>query len=144
MRIRKLNHSIYQVQYHVVWITKYRRKILKQYVKKELIKGIYKVLRRHPEWYMKKINVGKEDHIHIQIEIPPKERVSDVIREIKSCTSSDLKKRFKFIEKIYGKGGMWSVGYFVSTIGLNEEQVSKYIEYQSKEDKGEDVTSEFS
>ena len=143
MRIRKLNHSVYQVQYHVVWGTKYRRKVLKHYVRTELIKGVYKVLNRHPDWYMHQINTG-DDYVHIRIEIPPKYRVSDAVQQLKIETSKVLQKRFRFIRQAYRRGSMWSVGYFVSTVGLNEDQIKKYIEKQNNYDKGVDVTSEFS
>jgi putative transposase len=143
MRIRKLNHSVYQVQYHIVWGTKYRRKVLKYYVRTELIRGIYKVLRQHPDWYLHQINTG-DDHVHLRMEIPPKYTVTEVVQKLKSYTSVVLRKRFKFINQAFRKGNLWSVGYFVSTVGLNEDQIRKYIEKQSKWDEGIDLTSEFS
>lgn len=143
MRIRRLNHSVYQLQYHLVWGTKYRRKILKPYVRKELIRSIYRILRTHKDWYMSNINTDK-DHVHMMIEIPPKYRVAAVVKEIKSKTSLELRKSFKFIDRIYENSGIWGVGYFVSSIGLNEEQISRYIDLQNREEKSVDVTNEFS
>jgi putative transposase len=143
MRIRRLNHSIYQIQYHIIWVIKYRRKIIKDYVKTEIIKSLYKHLKKYPDWYIHEVNTG-DDHIHLLMEIPPKYKVSEVIGKLKSYTSVDVRKRFKFIQKIYDDGNMWSVGYFVSTIGLNEKIIRKYIEKQDKIDKGEDVSGEFS
>ncbi|HEX9503248.1 MAG TPA: transposase, partial [Patescibacteria group bacterium] len=64
MRIRQLNHSVYQIQYHIVWGTKYRRKILKHYVRSELIKFLYEVQRQYPDLYFDNINTG-DDHVHI-------------------------------------------------------------------------------
>lgn len=55
-----------------------------------------------------------------------------------------LRKKFKFIEEIYTRGGVWSDGYFVSTIGLNEGQIRKYIDSQNQYDLPRDVTNEFS
>ena len=76
-----------------------------------------------------------EDHIHVQLEIPPNVNVSDVVSKLKSASSAHLRKRFKFIREIYlEKDGIWSVGYFSSTIGLNEAQVRKYIDWQGKKD----------
>ncbi len=144
MRIRKLNHSTYQVNYHIVWATKYRRKIIKEYVREELVKSLYKVLRKHPDWYIHKINTG-DDHVHILMEIPPKYAVSDCVREVKIYSSKEIQKKFKFIRQIYEKKeGMWSVGYFVSTIGMNEERIKKYIDMQNRYDKGVDISKEFS
>jgi len=142
MRIRQLNHSCYQIQYHLVWGTKYRRKILKHYVRKELIQLLYKVQRSYPDWYFHQINTG-DDHVHLRIEIPPKYAIAEVVQKLKSYSSQFLKKKFKFIKDIYSDS-IWSVGYFVSTIGLNEDQIRKYIERQNNFDKGIDITSEFS
>lgn len=143
MRIRQLSHSVYQTEYHLVWVTKYRRKYIKDYVKVELVKSIYKILRRFPDWYLVKINTGV-DHVHLLLEIPPTYAISSVVRELKTYTSIDLRKRFPFIRNMYDKEEMWSVGYFVSTIGINEEMIKKYIERQDKHDRGIDVSSEFS
>ncbi len=149
MRIRRLNHSVYQIQYHLVWGTKYRRKFLKHYVRKELIRSLYQIQRKYPDWYFHKINTG-EDHVHLLIEIPPKYSISKVVQVLKSVTSAHILKKFKFIRHIYrnnianNKSGVWSVGYFVSTVGLNEEQIKKYIDNQNKYDLGFDISSEFS
>ena len=78
------------------------------------------------------------DHVHIQISIPPKIRISDFVRTIKSITGRLLKKRFEYMRKAYwGTDGIWSDGYFVSTIGVNDEIIKKYIERQYKEDVGQ-------
>lgn len=77
-----------------------------------------------------------EDHVHIQIEIAPNTTVSDAIGKLKSYSSRHLKQKFKFINDIYiEKDGIWSVGYFSSTIGLNETQIKRYIVAQGKKDK---------
>ena len=143
MRIRELNHSVYQVLYHIVWGTKYRRKVLKHYVRKEMIESLYKLQRSHPDWYYHEINTD-EDHVHMMIEIPPKYSVSKVVQEMKVYSSRWLREKFKFINRIYeGKEGIWSVGYFGSTVGLNEKQIRRYIERQGGKDKGIDVSKEF-
>lgn len=141
MRIRQLNHSIYQIQYHLVWGTKYRRNILKYYVREELIKSFYKTLKRHPDWFLSKVNTGL-DHVHLLLEIPPIYSLAAVVQELKACSSTHLRKHFKFIDDIYRHSGLWSVGYFVSTVGLNEEQIKKYIERQNNYDRGVDLSQD--
>jgi putative transposase len=134
MRIRHLNHSTYQHQYHVVWGTKYRRKILKPYVLIELKKILYATVKKYPTLWIETLNTD-EDHIHIQLEVPPNITLSDAVGKLKACSSRYLRTKFKFINKIYiEKDGIWSVGYFSSTIGLNEKQIKKYIEWQGKKD----------
>jgi len=141
MRIRQLNHSVYQVLYHIVWGTKYRRKILKHYVRDELIKSFYNIQKRHPDWYFHKINTG-DDHAHVLVEFPPTFTGAAVVQELKSCTSNHLRKKFKFIDEIYCHSGIWSDGYFISTVGLNEDNIRLYIERQNRYDRGVDITNE--
>lgn len=135
MRLRHLNHSTYQHQYHVIWGTKYRYKILKPYVLTELKKSLYETVRKYPTLWIEALNTD-EDHVHIQIEIAPNTTVSEAVGKLKSNSSRDLRKRFKFIREIYLESdGIWSVGYFSSTIGLNETQIRQYIAWQGKKDK---------
>ncbi len=135
MRTCHLNHSTYQHQYHVVWGTKGRRKILKAYVLPELKKSLYEVVAKYPTLWIEVINTD-EDHVHVQLEIPPNILVADAVSKLKSMSSQGLRKKFKFIREIYlEKDGIWSVGYFSSTVGLNEEKIRKYIEWQGKKDK---------
>ena len=135
MRIQNLNHSTYQHQYHIVWATKYRRKILKPYVVTELKKSLWRTVKKYPTLWIHTMNAD-EDHVHIQIEIAPNTTVSDAVGKLKAYSSKDLRSKFKFIHEIYiEKDGIWSVGYFSSTIGLNEEQIKKYIVAQGKKDK---------
>ena len=142
MRTRQLNHSVYQTQYHIVWSTKYRHKFLKPYVKKELFEMFKQIVKKDPILYIHQVNTG-EDHVHMQIEIPPKYSVAAVVKVLKQETSRELRQKFKFIDKMYLHSGVWSVGYFVSTIGLNEEQIKKYIKKQSDTDEGVDLSAEF-
>lgn len=134
MRIQNLNHSTYQHQYHIVWGTQGRRKILKPYVLAELKKALYEVTKRYPTLWIESMNAD-DDHVHLQIEIPPNVAVSDAVSKLKSLSSFHLQKKFKFIKEMYlEKDGIWSVGYFSSTIGLNETQIRKYIAWQGKKD----------
>ena len=135
MRIQHLNHSTYQHQYHIVWTTRYRRQILQEYVKPELLFSFRETIKKYPTLHIISANTDK-DHVHIQIEIPPNIAVSDAVGRLKSYASRHLRQRFKFIREIYlEKDGIWSVGYFSSTVGLNEAQIQKYIAWQSKREK---------
>ena len=135
MRIQHLNHSTYQHQYHIVWGTKGRRKILKPYVLIELKKSIYSTIKKYPTLWIASMNAN-DDHVHLQIEIPPNIAISDAVGVLKSASSFYLKRKFKFIREIYlEKDGIWSVGYFSSTVGLNEAQIERYIAWQGKHDK---------
>ena len=78
------------------------------------------------------------DHVHLVISFPPKLSISQVVQIIKSNTGKALKDKFDFLkQRYYGRGGIWSIGYFVSTVGLNEEMIMQYVKYQEKEDFGQ-------
>lgn len=134
MRVLRLSHSVYQHQYHIVWGTKYRRKFLKPYVKTELVRVMNYFVKKYPTLHIEALNTG-DDHVHLQMGVPPNILVCSAIGRLKWITSIKLKKKFRFIEKMYLKRqSIWSVGYFSSTIGLNEGQIREYIKNQDKEE----------
>lgn len=143
MRTRSLSHGVYQHQYHIAWGTKYRKKILKSYVKEEFLLDLHKLVKKYPTLYIHAVGVDL-DHIHLQIEISPDISVARVVQRIKTHTSFRLKKKFKFIDKIYLGAGVWSVGYFSSTVGLNETQVKNYVRTQGKKDLPKQYRFKFS
>jgi putative transposase len=137
MEIRKQGHCAYQCEYHIVLTSKYRRKIFNEgsfaYFQ-EILKQVKESI---PEVIFFTLNHDK-DHIHLHVLIPPKLRVSDVVRTIKSITGRLLKRKFDYMKKAYwGSDGIWSDGYFVSTVGINEHVIKKYIERQGQEDMGQ-------
>ena len=110
---------------------------MKEGVKAYFEEVVKKITEFYPEIRFHEIN-GEEDHVHLLVTIPPKISISKAVSTIKANTSSALKKRFDFIKKAYwGTDGMWSDGYFVSTVGVNEEIIKNYIEQQGKEDSGQ-------
>ncbi len=129
MKIQSLNHSTYQHQYHLVWGTKYRRKWLKPYVKADLLENLYELEKYYPTIQILTVNTD-EDHIHLQVCIPPDIAVAKAVQLMKQNSSRTLKKKYGFIRRMYLEESIWAVGYFSSTIGLNEEQIKKYIEHQ--------------
>lgn len=135
MRIRSLNHSQYQLEYHIVWGTRYRRKYLKPYTKQALRKYLYAATKKYPTLFIHSFNTN-EDHVHLQIEIPPNLSIADVVQRLKAESSKVLKKEFKFIREMYIDGSIWSVGYFVSSVGLNENMIKRYIAQQGNKDLG--------
>lgn len=78
------------------------------------------------------------DHVHLVIVIPPRVSVASVVGFIKSQTGGELKRKFPFLKKVFwGREGIWSRGYCVSTVGLNEKEILAYVEYQDEEDRGQ-------
>ena len=78
------------------------------------------------------------DHIHLMVVIPPKYAVAEIVQHLKGRSAHDMRKRFPFLNRVYyGTDGMWSEGYFVSTVGIDEDTIRRYIEHQGKEDGGQ-------
>ena len=94
--------------------------------------------RRHPEIEIYEVNTD-QDHIHILASVAPKMAICEVVRILKCNTAREMYKRFPFLTNVYhdGDAGIWSDGYFMSNVGVNEEIISKYIENQGKEDSGQ-------
>jgi REP-associated tyrosine transposase len=131
MRTCRLAHSVYRHQYHVVWGTKRRRPYLKPYVAEELEKSLKATIKKYPTLHLEEFNTG-HDHVHLQIEIPPNIEVAKAVQVLKQQSSKHLRLKFPFIRRLYLESNIWSVGYFSSTVGLNEEVIRRYIEDQDK------------
>jgi putative transposase len=139
MKFRKQAHATYFCEYHVVITTKYRHEWIDKGIFAYLELKLREIRKWYPEIIYEVINQDK-DHIHLLISIPPKMRVCDVIRLIKTNTSRELKQKFPFLSQLYYRtDGIWSDGYFVSTVGVNESVIRQYIENQGKEDSGQAV-----
>ena len=137
MRVKKTAHAAYRAQYHIVWTTRFSKKILVKGVQEYLRVKIKEVRKYHPDWEVVSIGFG-EEHVHLSIEFPPKYSGAYVVETIKKNTSRKVKKKFKFVREAYWDGGgMWSVGYFYSTVGINEKIIKSYIEHQRREDSGQ-------
>lgn len=137
MKYRKQGRAVYYAQYHIVLCSRYRRKIFRHHLGEHLklcVKGISRV---YPDIVIKEANCD-EDHIHLLMSIPPKRSVSWVVNVLKSNTARLMRKKYAFLKYQYGKkAGIWSAGYFVSTVGVDEDVIANYIKYQGKEDRGQ-------
>ena len=137
MRLIKSAHTVYRTQYHIVWITRFRRKILNGGVRAYLETKLQEVRKYYPDWEYIAIGIDV-DHIHLHMVIPPKYSVSMVVETIKKNTSRALSLKFRFLENVYwDHEGIWSKGFFVSTVGVNEAVIRRYVEMQAKEDAGQ-------
>ena len=137
MRVTKTAHSMYSLQYHVVWVCKYRRKILKPGVCSYIRKTFSGLLRGVPGVRIESIGFDI-DHLHMLMSIPPKYSISSVMGRLKSQLASRMRRFFPWLSKVYWKENIvWSPGYFVSSVGLDEETIRKYVEHQGRQDSGQ-------
>ncbi|MFH1375096.1 MAG: IS200/IS605 family transposase [Patescibacteria group bacterium] len=137
MKFKTQAHCIYRCDFHIILTAKYRRKIFNAGVFAYLKASLQRTQAHYSELEIKTIN-HDTDHIHILISIPPKWSVAQIVRVIKLNTAGSLKKKFPHIQKAYwGVGGIWSDGYFVSTVGVTEKIIHAYIQQQGKQDFGQ-------
>lgn len=137
MELRRQAHCVYYCMYHLVLVAKYRRKIFNPGVYEYFRIKLLEIRKYYPDIEVVEVNHDR-DYVHLLISIPPKIRVSDAVRIIKANTGKSLRAKFKFLEKIYyGIEGIWSDGYFVSTVGVNEITIANYVRQQGQEDSGQ-------
>ena len=136
MEIRLSAHGAYHHQYHIVWIPKYRKKILRGDLKRYIESHLLDIQSYHPDVEIEKYSIQR-DHVHLVAIVPPRYSVSSIVGKIKANTSREIRKEFPEIKKIYWRNEFWSPGFFSSTVGINEDVIKRYIEYQEKADKGQ-------
>jgi len=130
---QSLSHTRWECKYHVVFIPKCRRKVLYGHIRKELGKLLAE-LARHKE---SRIETGslQPDHVHMVISIPPKHSVAQVIGYIKGKSAIHIARTYAGKKKNFTGEQFWARGYFVSTVGKDEQMIKEYIRHQEAEDK---------
>jgi putative transposase len=134
---RRMSHCVFACDFHLVWLTKYRRSIFNEGVQGYLLEFLKSWPEHHPDVIIKEINTD-QDHIHLLVSIPPTKSVGMVVRTLKSVTAKALKEKFPHLKTVHwGTDSIWSAGYFVSTVGINEGIIRRYIENQGQDDAGQ-------
>jgi putative transposase len=128
-RFKKLAQTLWHCQYHIVWVPKYRFRILEGKVAKEVSNCIRAFSeQKHSE--IIELNV-QNDHVHLLVMVPPKVSISDYVGTIKGRTAIRVLNKFKDLKKKpYWGNHFWAKGYRVDTVGLDVEMIRKYVKYQ--------------
>ena len=136
-RFRKLSQTIWHCNYHIVWVPKYRLRILEGKIARE-VSNCIRAFSERQGGEIVELNI-QIDHVHLLVMIPPKVSVSNFVGTIKGRTAIRIFNKFRNIkEKPYWGNHFWAQGYCVDTVGLDEEMIRKYIKYQEmKERKSE-------
>ena len=123
--IKKLEHSSYRCQYHIVFAPKYRRKVIYRELKADIGKILRKLCNE------KKVEIIEAeacpDHIHMLVSIPPYLSISQFMGYIKSKSALMIFDRHANLKYKYGNRHFWATGYFVDTVGKNEKIIKEYI-----------------
>jgi putative transposase len=128
-----LKHTVWDCKYHVVWIPKYRRKVVYKDLRRELGE-VFRELAKQKESTVEEGHL-QADHLHMLISIPPKYSVAPVVGFIKGKSAIHIARVFMNRRKNFIGENFWARGYYVSTAGKDEEVVRRYILQQETEDR---------
>ena len=130
---RKTSHSIYDIKYHIVWITKYRKPVMVGSIAKRL----QEILRQICFQNEVQILAGhiSKDHVHMLVSVPPHLSASKIVQYMKGSSSHKLQKEYKELNKQYWGRHLWARGYFVASTGnITDEIIAEYIQNQDLEE----------
>ena len=136
---RSLAHTRWMCKYHIVFTPKYRRKIIYNKLRRDIVQ----IIKDLCKWKGIEIIEGKAmpDHIHILVKIPPKMSISNFMGYLKGKSAMMIFARHGNLKYKFGNNNFWSTGYYVSTVGLNEATIAKYTKEQDTYDKMMDKIS---
>lgn len=127
--IRSGAHSKYNINYHIVWIPKYRRAVLTGRTLRMVLEDIIRGQSESFNWQVLAFEI-QPDHIHCFVSVPPAFAVSRVVHQLKGNTSRQLRRIFPDLKRQLG-ASLWADGYYASTAGyISEDKVKRYIEEQ--------------
>ncbi len=136
MSYRKTAHSIYDLKYHIVWITKYRKGVLRGGIgvrTRDLIRQTCESM----EVYIIKGHVAA-DHVHLLVSVPPNVSVSELVKRIKGRSSRKLMAEYGELKREYWGRHLWARWYFAASTGnVTDEVIAEYIERQTQKREGE-------
>ena len=129
---RKSSHTIYDIKYHIVWITKYRKPVVRGEIA-ERLRDLIREICKARDIEILKGHVSR-DHVHVFLSVPPNLSVSQLVQSLKGKTSRKLLMEYKSLSRAFWGRHIWARGYFVASSGnVTDEVIMKYIEEQGKE-----------
>ena len=133
-RFRKLSQTIWHCQYHIVFVPKYRYRVLSGAIGYEVERCI-RAFSEQKKVEIIELNV-QVDHVHLLVMVPPKISLSDYVGLVKGRTAIRVLNRFRQLKKKpYWGNHLWAKGYCIDTVGLDSEMIRKYVKYQERNEK---------
>ena len=121
---------VYNINYHIVWCVKYRRKVLSQKISERLYELCHEIAKAKG-FTIVNIKAGENDHVHCFVSAPPKISITQIVKYLKGISGNRLLEEFPELRKSLWKGHLWNGSYFVETIGsTSEDNIRRYIERQ--------------
>lgn len=133
-RFKRLSHSLYECKYHVVFCPKYRYRVFRSEVAEYVRQQIYRLCEQKDQVEVLELNI-QPDHVHLVMSLAPKYAVSEFMGYLKGKLALRLFQQYEHLGRRYWGRHLWSRGYCVSTVGLDEEQIRKYVKWQEKREK---------
>jgi len=131
---RKASHSVYDIKYHIVWITKYRKPVMVGEIAKRLQEIIRQVCAQN-DVHILSGHISK-DHVHMLVSVPPHLSASKLVQYMKGNSSHKLQMEYKELNKQYWGRHLWARGYFVASTGnVTDEIIAEYIQNQDLEER---------
>ena len=129
---RKSSHTVYDIKYHIVWITKYRKPVVRGEIA-ERLRDLIREICKARDIEILKGHVSR-DHVHVLLSVPPHLSVSQLVQSLKGKTSRKLLMEYKSLSRAFWGRHIWARGYFVASSGnVTDEVIMRYIEEQGKE-----------
>jgi putative transposase len=133
-RIKRLSHTIWHCEYHIVWVPKYRYRVLQGKIKEE-VELCVRDQSRQMGAEVVELNV-QVDHVHLVGQVPPKLSISDFMGRLKGKTAIRVFSVFRDLRRHrYWGNHFWAQGYCVGTVGLDEDMIRKYVKWQEKQER---------
>ena len=133
-RFKKLSQTIWHCQYHIVWVPKYRYRVLSGEIKTD-VENLIRAYSNQQECEIVELNV-QIDHVHLLVMIPPKISISTYVGRLKGRTAIRVLNKFKKLKQNrYWGNHFWAKGYCVDTVGVDSDMIRKYVKYQEKQEK---------
>ncbi len=130
-RFSKLSHVLWHCQYHIIWVPKYRYRVLTGDVGFQVMKTV-RVFAERLGCEIVELNV-QADHVHLLINVPPKVSISKLLGTVKGKTAIQVFRQFPYLKKKpYWGNHFWAKGYCVDTVGVDAEMIRQYVKYQEK------------
>ena len=131
MSYRKTAHAVYDLKYHIVWITKYRKPILRGAIGRR-VRELVRQTCASLDVYIVKGHVAK-DHVHLLVSVPPTISVSELVKRLKGRSSRKMLQEYDELRREFWGRHLWARGYFAASTGnVTDEIVAEYIEKQSR------------
>ena len=142
MKYRYGSHTVYNIEYHFVWVTKYRYQVLKG----DIALRLRELVRQTCEAFEIEIKSGvvSNDHVHIMVSAPPHLAPSEIMRRVKGRSAKKLFEEFPVLKKRYWGKHFWARGYFCVTVGqMTEEMIANYLEHHFESNPNDNFKTEY-